>query len=120
MTPGEVTGTPRRRYGRTILGDVLQHPEAFVWSDALYAPPGADLSPSLPVLVWDVDDVDEDTDLPAEAVTSGYDYVLSIQDVQSVVANARDQRPGATLDDLTVALKHYVGTDAFVRWDSTT
>lgn len=117
MTSGMNSGKHPSRHGHTTLGDVLRYPEAFMWSDALYALPGAVLTAALPVLVWDVDDVDDDTDLPVEATSLGYDYVLSIQDVQAIIANTRDQRPTATIDDLLVGVKHYIDTDAFVPWD---
>jgi hypothetical protein len=101
---------------RATLGAVLAHPELFAWSDALYAPPGSVFTAALPVLVWDVDDVEDRTDLPAKATRLGYDYVLGIQDIQAVVANARDQRSAATMDDLLSALAHHLRADAYIAW----
>lgn len=102
--------------GRTTLDEVLAHPEQLAWSDALYAPPGSVLTAALPVLVWDVDDVDDRTELPVEATRLGCDYVLGMQDIHAVVANARDQRPAATVDDLLGALTHHLRTDAYIAW----
>lgn len=104
---------------RMLLGEVLRTAEDLPWTHALYAPAGPlQLDESTPVLVWDVDDVADDaTDLPAEAIALGYDYVLAIDDVQSIVANARSQRVNPTTADLLLALRHYLDRDAFIVWE---
>lgn len=100
---------------RTTLGRVLQRPEEHPWNHALYATPDATFDDTLPVLIWDVDDIaEDDSDLPAEALALGYDYVLDLQTLQSIVANARQQRPEATAEDLLGALVFYYDNDAFI------
>ncbi|WP_110589277.1 DUF7716 domain-containing protein [Microbacterium suaedae] len=103
---------------KMLLGEALWRADELPWTHALYAPAGRRLDDGeLPVLVWDVDDVADDaTDLPAEASALGYEYVLGVDDVQSIVANARAQRPEATTADLLLALQHYLGRDAFIVW----
>lgn len=100
------------------LVDVLRRANDLAWTDALYVEPGVELSLSLPVIIHDVDDVDEVTDLPHEVSALGWDYLLDVQTVQSVVANARAQRPRATEVELLDALRHYMRRDAFIDWGS--
>lgn len=71
----------------------------------------------MPVLIWDMDDVKSDSDIPAEARALGFDYVLSMQTVQSIISNALQQRPGASLEQLLDALDFYYRNDAFVVWN---
>lgn len=100
---------------RTTLGQVLHGPEEHPWNHALYAAPEAAFNETLPVLIWDVDDIaEDDTDLPAEALALDYDYVLDMQTVQSIVANARQQRPEAGTEDLLDAFDYYYENDAFI------
>ncbi|GHD03993.1 DUF7716 domain-containing protein [Zhihengliuella salsuginis] len=102
-----------------LLGEVLKTAEKLPWTHALYAPAQRrGFDESTPVLVWDVDDVvDDATDLPAEAIALGYDYVLSVDDVQSIVANARAQRANPATADLLLAFRHYLARDAFIVWE---
>ncbi|MEP9393346.1 hypothetical protein ABLE92_08240 [Gordonia sp. VNQ95] len=103
----------------TSLGDALRGAASLPWTHALYAPVAADFSDErLSVLVWDVDDVSDDDDLPEAARALGYEYVLGVVDLQGIVANAWDQRPEANVADLLVAFRHYVDRDAFVDWSS--
>ncbi|WP_147375511.1 DUF7716 domain-containing protein [Jiangella rhizosphaerae] len=95
---------------------MLRQADGLRWDHALYAPGGRPYSEETPVLVWDVDDVSDDTDLPAEAIALGYDYVLGIQDVQGIVQNARQQRPDTTSADLLAAFHFYLDNDAFILW----
>jgi len=104
---------------RMLLGEVLKTAEYLPWTQALYAPAGPwQLDASTPVLVWDVDDVvDDGADLPAEAIALGYDYVLAIDDVQSIVANVRAQQVNPTTAELLLAFRHYLARDAFIVWE---
>lgn len=106
---------------RTTLGRLLNRPEEHPWNHALYAPPEAAFDETLPVLIWDVDDIaEDDAELPAEALALGYDYVLNMQTVQSIVANARQQRPEADTKDLLDALAYYYENDAFMVFPART
>lgn len=99
------------------LGDVLLRAEQLPWTHALYSARGARHDADLAVLVHHIDVDDDDTDLPAEAMLRGWDYVLSVPDVRDTVSNARDQRPNASLDELLVAFRHCFERDAFVVWE---
>ena len=101
----------------TVLGEVLRNPERFPWNYALYAAPDLPFELNLPVLIWDVDDVDENTDLPAEAKSLGMVYVLGMQTIQGIVSNAKEQRPEASIERLLDALDFYYRNDTFVIWD---
>lgn len=104
----------------TSLGEALRGAASLPWTHALYVPVTADFSSErLSVLVWDVDDVDGEDDLPEAARALGYEYVLGVHDIQGIVANAWEQRPGASVADLLVAFRHYLDRDAFVDWSST-
>lgn len=98
------------------LADVVNDPFVFKYSDALYMAPNAPFDLDIPVLVHDINDVDGDADLPKIALDLGYDYVLTMQTIQSIVANARAQNPNATPDDLIDALSYYYDNDAFINW----
>lgn len=102
---------------QTLLGEVLRDPERFPWDYALYAHPDRAFDLAMPVLIWDVDDVEEDSDIPAEATALGFDYVLGMQTVQGIVSNALQQRPEASIDQLLEALDFYYRNDAFVVWN---
>ena len=99
------------------LGEVLLRSERLPWTHALYARRGALQHAELPVLVHDIDDVDDETDLPVEAADRGWDYLLSVPEARAIVSNARAQCPDASLDDLLVAFRHYFERDAFVGWE---
>lgn len=98
------------------LGIVLLDPEAYPFGSALYGPAETAFGLDLPVLVHDVDDVEEGADDPAVVEAAGYRYLLDLQTVASIVANARQQRPGATREGLLAAFQHYLRTDAFIVW----
>ncbi len=99
---------------RLRLADIVNDPLSFKYSDALYMAPGAAFEPGSFALVHDVDDVEGDTDLPLAALDLGYDYVLGMQAVQSIVENATRQRSNATTDDLLDALSYYYDNDSFI------
>lgn len=103
----------------TTLGALLLDVTAALDGTALFAPPDAAFGADMPVLVWDVDDVEPGKEDPAAAEALGYEYVLLTQDIASIVANARMQRPDASLDDLLDALAHYYANDVFVVWPRT-
>lgn len=103
----------------TDLGEALRCAASLPWGHALYAPVGAHFGDErLSVLVWDVDDVVDEGDLPEPAKSLDYEYVLGVLDLQGIVANAREQRPGANVADLLVAFRHYLDRDAFVDWST--
>lgn len=90
------------------LGEALWNADSLPWTHAMYAPVGADFGDErIPVLVWDVDDVvhdgDHGDDRPEAARALDYEYVLGVLDLQSIVANAREQKPELRTADLLVA-----------------
>lgn len=105
---------------RTTLRDAVLGVAELPWTHALYAPADADFGDEqLPVLVWDVDDVaDDTTDLPEAAIALGFDYVLGVHDLQSIVTNTREQNPRVRVADLILAIQYYLDRDAFIDWSS--
>jgi len=77
---------------RMLLGDVLRQADDLPCGHELYASPEAVFDESLPVLVWGVDEVDDEADLPDEAIELGYEYALGMQDVQSIVSQEEAAR----------------------------
>lgn len=97
------------------LEDVLLDPTRFRFGDALYMDRSREFSLDSECLVWDVDDViDDDIDLPEPAVKRGFDYVLDLQAVLSIVENIRAQRPAASTELLLDAFLFYWRHDAFI------
>jgi hypothetical protein len=75
------------------------------------------LSPTMSVLIID-DELEEERDKQNEPLfpqTQGYQYVLSIADLQSIKANLVQQLPNATLHDLIQAVSYYYQNDAYIN-----
>ena len=95
------------------LKDVLTRPEAFNWSDSLYLPE-KEWTLDTECLIWDPDDVEDDNDeLPRPAAERQLYCAISLQIVQSIVTNAREQIPNCTDELLLEALAYYWDNDAF-------
>lgn len=116
--PDPVTSAwdPHAERAPLTLGDVLADPTAHPFGTALYGPPGDHLDLATPVIVHDVDDVEDDSDDPAIVLKAGYRYLLDLQTVASIIDNARQQRPNLTPDDRLDAFAHYLARDAFIVW----
>ena len=99
----------------TTLGEVLQHAEGLPWRHALYLKQEDQWSVQTPAMVLDADEVEEDTEQSKAVSASGFRYVLNIQEVQGIVANAISQRPSPTSSDLLAAFFFYVRNDAFIE-----
>lgn len=96
------------------LAEVLFHPNALRWSDALYADPDCLVDPRSFCLVLDPDGVDTDEeDEPAEAKKRGFSYILSIQDIQSIYANLEAHVAIVQAEQMIAAFLYYVEQDAF-------
>ncbi|WP_409309263.1 hypothetical protein [Pectobacterium sp. B1J-3] len=100
------------------LRETLRDVANIDWQLALYLP--KDISvwdlDSL-VMIEDPDDIDsDDPDEDPEIVkNAGYRYVMSIQSVQSVVNNVKQQRETTLEEDLFNAFMFYFEHDAFIK-----
>ena len=100
----------------TTLSYILEHAGELPWNEALFLPKSKNWSLDSLAAVWDADDCEEEDDLPQVAATNNLIYVLGIGTVQDIVANAKQQKPTATLDDLMKALMFYHKNDAFASF----
>lgn len=97
------------------IGEVISQPHSFRWDYAIYANIKADLNEEALCLILDPDDVENDeNEEPAEACRNGFSYVLSIQDVQSIFENLKDQSRLVTKEMMLLAFRHYLKWDAFI------
>lgn len=96
-----------------LLRDVLRTPKSFDINLAIFANRGS-LSLDSQCLLLDPDDVADVDDVPDEARAVGYDYVLSMDDVDSIISNLVAQ-VRAPADELRFeALRFYLTRDAFI------
>ncbi len=98
------------------LQDILLKADHQPWNFALFLPPEKPWSLDSRCMTLDADDCDEDEVYP-EAAARGLSYVIGIQDVQSIVENARQQKPEAEADDLFQAFTYYLNNDAFIVFE---
>jgi hypothetical protein len=100
------------------LIDVLLNSESYVWSDALFLMKDENWTLDSKCTVLDPDDVEDDVDEePRFAAENNMRYALSIQDIQSIVENARQQNDQCTENDLLQAFLYYFKNDAFIEFD---
>lgn len=98
---------------RCVLGSILESPENFI--GRLHMSFDESWSLESECLVVGSDDPDDDAPDKAAAAL-GFDYVMGMDVVQSIVANAREQKPRATADELLAAFLHYYDRDAYVEF----
>ena len=102
------------------LETLLSQLGSFSWHLDMYKALDQPLSPTMSVLIID-DELEEERDQKDEPLypqTQGYQYVLSIADLQSIKANLVQQRPNASLHDLIHAVSYYYQNDAYMNLES--
>lgn len=98
--------------------DVLLNNKEFKWSDAVFLIRGEEWTLDSKCAVLDPDDVEDDADdEPRFAIENNLQYALSIQDIQSIVDNANQQRLYCTEIDLLTAFLYYYDNDAFIEFE---
>lgn len=98
------------------LISVLKNPGKYPWNYALYLPKES-WTPNTSAMVLDPDDIDnpeDPDDDPRAAKDAGFEYVLMMQDVDSISQNARLQKSSISEKDLFKAFTHYIKNDAFI------
>jgi len=98
------------------LGALLREIDRHHWEDSLFVEADARLSASTRSQVVKTDPY---TLEPLEPVEPALRRLLSVQDVQGIVSNARQQVASATVAQLIEALQYYVFNDAFVDFAAT-
>ena len=98
----------------STLRDVLVDPERYRWTDALYLSCERSWDGGSRCLILDPEETDDPDDDPILANENGLQYVLSMQDVQSIVRNAKRQKIELSEDELIRALDFYFANDAYI------
>lgn len=99
------------------LSYILENINDFKWSDALFLPKEEVWELDTEGLIWDLDDVEDESDeVPKVAMDLGLIYALSIQDIQDIVYNAKQQKENVSADDLLEAYLYYYDNDAYIEW----
>ncbi len=94
---------------------ILENSNLFNWSDALFLPEDEVWNKETEGMVLDPDEVEDDVvDLPKEAIDNNFMYVLSMQMIQSIVMNVKEQRVEASEEDLVEAFLFYYDNDAYI------
>ena len=72
------------------------------------------LQPSSKSAILDLMETDDPDEDPQFAKDNKLDRFLTISEVKSVLANARDQLSSPTIEDFIAALKFYYNNDAYI------
>ncbi|EIS3742097.1 MULTISPECIES: DUF7716 domain-containing protein [Aeromonas] len=98
------------------LINFIKTSHSYPWAYAVYVPQNEALTPNLPTIALDPDDIeDDDVDEPAFAIENGYKYLLSVQTVQSICRNIEMQMKGKVPDDMYMkAFLFYMENDAYI------
>lgn len=96
------------------LREILVNVEEYCWKDSLFLPENETWLLDSNCVVLNMDELEDDEEAPRFALDNNLKYVLTIQDVQDVVENIREQSPNCTDDDLLRALLYYYQNDAFI------
>ncbi|MFB2681061.1 DUF7716 domain-containing protein [Shewanella mangrovisoli] len=99
------------------LETLLSQLGSFSWHLDVYKALEQPLSPTMSVLIID-DELEEERDQQDEPLypqNQGYQYFLSIADLQSIKANLVQQLPNASLHDIIHAVSYYHQNDAYMN-----
>ncbi|BDA60879.1 DUF7716 domain-containing protein [Shewanella xiamenensis] len=102
------------------LETLLSQLGSFSWHLDVYKVLEQPLNPTMTMLIID-DELEEERDEQDEPLypqTQGYQYFLSIADLQSIKANLVQQLPHATLYDIIHAVSYYYQNDAYMNLES--
>ncbi len=97
----------------STLGEVLRTIDEFHWESSLYLESDVKLMASVNAQVVKTDPYSLE---PLEDVPTQYRRLLSVQDVQGIVSNARQQLGKPTTEQLVEALQYYVTKDAYLEF----
>ena len=101
----------------TTLQKILITALDLPWDHHLYLETGLIALQHKALVLNDDEEVERnDKDEPIYATSRGFSYYLNMQDVQSVVENARSQVNEPSLAQLFEALKHYHDRDSYIEF----
>lgn len=81
----------------------------------LFFPEGEELSPEVHCLVTEIDEFDLDASIDRIEALTVFRFVLDMDRIRDIVANAYSQNPGASEEQLVEALAYYYENDAFIE-----
>lgn len=103
---------------KITIKDVLINCEKFEWSDALFLPEAEVWSLETQGIIWDPDDVEDDEEeYPEVAKENKLFCSISIQTIQGIVDNAKQQVKACSIEQLFDAFLFYWDHDAFITFD---
>ncbi|MEH7513356.1 hypothetical protein V7146_11605 [Gottfriedia acidiceleris] len=74
------------------LRDLLINTSDFQWNDSLFLPNGEKWDLNSSCYLFDIDELDDNEEIPNFAVENNYCYVLNVADIQDIVVNVKQQR----------------------------
>ncbi len=98
------------------LRDILNNASSLSWKDSLFLPNDKNWSLDTTCYLFDLDDLEDDEEIPQYAIENNLMYVLSISDIQDIVDNAKQQRPQCSELELFQAFLYYYKNDAFISF----
>lgn len=102
--------------GATTVGSVMANGRSLPRWALVCLPELPPLASHDECLVVDGRDLDDDEDVPCEAVECGLTRVLSPEQIVDVLDNVRLQLGDATEQQMLEALNHYLLADAFISF----
>lgn len=102
------------------LETLLSQLGSFSWHLDVYKTLEQPLNPTMTMLIIN-DELEEERDQQDEPLyqqIQGYQYFLSIADLQSIKANLVQQLPNASLHDIIHAVSYYYQNDAYMNLES--
>ncbi|MDR2305968.1 MAG: hypothetical protein LBE53_02025 [Paucimonas sp.] len=96
----------------SVLAGIDKQP----WDFALYMPHGVPWNKDTLCAVLDPDDFENEPnpDRPKFALDNNLHYALGIEIIQSIIENAKEQRPRANAFELADAFIYYYDNDAYI------
>ena len=96
------------------LKDVLVNAQNYSWDDSLFLSEDRNWTLDSKCAVLNMDDLEDDEEVPKFATDNKLMYVLGIQDIQDIVNNAREQKAQIQDIELFEAFMYYFKNDAFI------
>lgn len=91
--------------------------QEFEFGGALFLPEDEVWNLDTEGLICDPNDVENESDeVPWVAKEHNLIDALSIQDIQDIVYNAKQQKENVSIDELLEAYLYYYDNDAFIEW----
>jgi hypothetical protein len=101
------------KFGLLELRNVLLNTAKLPWEDSLFLPKDKNWTLNSNCFLFNLDDLEDDEEIPQFAIENNLDRVLSIAEIQDIVDNAHQQRPNCSELDLFKAFLYYFEHDAF-------